>query len=90
MAKCQGLTKSGTPCSRNAVQDGFCGQHLPEQTPEETNLHPGLNDRMMSHQRNPVCPRCGAHPTVCTLRRGAYSAHRCRVCGSRWDNGGAG
>jgi hypothetical protein len=41
-------------------------------------------DRQMRYKRNPVCPDCGAHPTVCTSRRQGESTHRCRVCGHRW------
>lgn len=42
-------------------------------------------DRMLRHRRNPPCPKCGAHPSVCTQRRGAWAAFRCRQCGHRWE-----
>jgi len=27
--KCKGKTKSGEPCKKNAVEDGFCRMHKP-------------------------------------------------------------
>jgi len=43
------------------------------------------DDRMLRQRRNPACPSCGAHPTVCTSRRPLESTHRCRVCSARWS-----
>lgn len=48
-----------------------------------------VNDRMMRYRRNPRCPACDAHPTVCMLRSPGYSLHRCRECGHRWEVKGA-
>jgi hypothetical protein len=42
-------------------------------------------DRMTRYRRNPRCPACDAHPTVCIQRRGAWAAFRCRHCGHRFE-----
>ena len=42
-------------------------------------------DRMARYQRHPPCPKCDAHPSVCTMRRPRYAAFRCRQCGYRWE-----
>jgi DNA-directed RNA polymerase subunit M/transcription elongation factor TFIIS len=54
-----------------------------QQALSTTMAEPG--DRMMRYRRTPPCPACGAHPVVCTQRRGAYAAFRCRQCGHRWE-----
>ena len=38
-------------------------------------------NRMMRYGRNPVCPKCDAHPVICMMRRPKYMKFRCRVCG---------
>jgi len=43
------------------------------------------DDRMMRHRKNPPCPKCGSHPTVCMMRRPGYELRRCRQCGHRWE-----
>ena len=42
-------------------------------------------DRMARYKRNPPCPKCGAHPVVCMMRRPKFAAFRCRQCGYRWE-----
>lgn len=44
-----------------------------------------LEDRVMRHQRNPVCPSCGTHPVICMMRRPGYKKFRCRACGHQWE-----
>lgn len=43
------------------------------------------DDRMMRYRKNPPCPKCGAQPTVCMMRRKGYELRRCRQCGHRWE-----
>jgi len=45
-----------------------------------------LEDRMMRYGKNSVCPACGAHPIVITMKRNNYSAFRCRKCDNRWQH----
>lgn len=47
-------------------------------------------NRMMKYKKNPACPECKAHPTVCRQRRPGYSQHRCRVCGHQFSFGSIG
>jgi len=42
-------------------------------------------DRMLRYRKSPPCPRCGAHPVVCKLRKQDYALFRCRVCGHRFE-----
>lgn len=42
-------------------------------------------DRMSRYRRNPPCPRCDTHPSVCMMRRPGYASFRCRQCGYRWE-----
>ena len=42
-------------------------------------------DRMMKYKKNPPCPKCGAHPSVCMMRLPKFAAFRCRQCGYRWE-----
>ena len=56
------------------------------QTPQlETTMIDSGEDRMLRYRRNPQCPKCGAHPVICTIRRISYRAFRCRICGHRWE-----
>lgn len=43
------------------------------------------DDRMVRYRRNPPCPKCGAHPVVCMMRRPGHKVFRCRECGYRWE-----
>ena len=55
-------------------------------TPQlETTIIENGTDRMLRYRRNPQCPKCGAHPVICTIRRISYRAFRCRMCGHRWE-----
>lgn len=54
-------------------------------TPSLNTTQANTDNRMMRHGKNPPCPECGAHPTICQMRRQGYSKHRCRTCGHRWD-----
>jgi len=40
---------------------------------------------VLRYRMNPRCPECGAHPTVCKLRRKNYGLFRCRICGHRFE-----
>jgi len=51
----------------------------------ENTMAANRNDRMMRYRKNPPCPKCGAHPTVCMMRRPGYELRRCRQCGHRWE-----
>ena len=51
----------------------------------ETTMLEGGMDRMLRYKRNPRCPKCDAHPVICTIRRISYMAFRCRICGHRWE-----
>ena len=42
-------------------------------------------DRMLRYRKNPPCSKCGAHPTICMIRRISYELRRCRMCGHRWE-----
>lgn len=50
---------------------------------QTTTLQP--ENRVLRHSKNPPCPNCRAHPTVCSIRRKDYSSHRCRMCGHRFE-----
>jgi len=45
---------------------------------------PAPMDRMARYRKNPQCPECGAHPVICTSRRGNEAFYRCRHCGHRF------
>lgn len=59
----------------------------PDPVVQTTAVQP--QDRMLRFRRNPPCPKCDAHPVVCTQRRGDYAAFRCRQCGHRFEVGSA-
>ena len=35
--------------------------------------------------KNAACPKCGAFPTVTSIRRPGYELRRCRECGHRFE-----
>lgn len=54
----------------------------------ESNLETTLaqpQDRQMRYRRNPSCPKCAAHPSVCRMRRGGWASFRCRSCNHHWE-----
>ena len=96
MSKCNGLKANGSPCkSIRALENGFCAAHQdqfipisipdPVVTPEihTTTLMP--ENRVLNYGKNPPCPECGAHPTVCMLKNVGYILRRCRACGHRFE-----
>ena len=70
-------------------------EFIPEPTLPEPELieappfiDPGvMQDRIMRYRRTAPCPKCGAHPVVCIMRRANYAAFRCRQCDHRWEVG---
>ena len=42
-------------------------------------------DRVLRYRMNPRCPECGAHPTVCMIRRKNYGFFKCRTCGHKFE-----
>ena len=99
MEKCQGLTKKGAKCKRNASKNGYCNAHQGQFTPETTPETPEIpatteiqtttieaENRALKYRTNPPCPKCGRN-SMCMTRRGDYASHRCRQCGHRWEEG---
>ena len=96
MSKCKGVKANGSPCKSNrALENGFCKAHQDQFIPEPVEILPTSpvihtttlvpENRVLTYGKNPPCPKCGAHPTVCMLKNIDYMLRRCMACGHRFE-----